>query len=622
MSGFSFAEPRSLVLVAALVPLWLLWRLETRRRARADLAYGGASTLRLGRRLWRQRIRASFVALAIVLIVIAVARPQWGAEEAPVEQRGVDLAIALDVSRSMTTSDVAPSRAVAAAAGIGDFLTHLRSDRAGLVIFSGRAFQRSPLTLDLDALTQLVDQAQRDAELVGRGTDLGGAIDEALALLDVPDAAESQLIIVVSDGEDLGAQALAAAERAADAGVPIFTVAAGTDDGASIPGDAEGLAVSRADRTALRAIASATGGEFRELDTIAGLAIEVQRLRQSEFAEDVGRQPIERFQWFLAPALILLVLPILIGEAGGARRLTRRQLGATAILGTLIVGACGGSSLYQHVEDGNRSYADDRYDDALVDYREALLVVPGERAVGYNVGNTLHQLQRYEEATVASAEALDGLEDPQLGGSLRYALGNHAVMRGALEDARQYYVDVLRLSPDDEDAKANLELVLALLTPPPTELDPGDAPPPGGGPSGGDGPPAPGDSGDEPPDDGSAGGSSPSDPGTEPGAGPEPGSDPGAGDSPPGDTPPSGSSDGDDPGAAGGNAPGSGGPDAGTTLTVEEAQAALAQALDELGDDLTLEDAAQLLELLRQLSEVEPLDPIRGRGTGGGFGDR
>jgi Ca-activated chloride channel family protein len=613
MSGLSFGEPLSLMLLVVLVPLWWLWRLETRRRAAADAAYGGAPSLRLGQRARRRGLRVWLLAAALVLLVVAVARPQWGIEEAPVERRGVDIAIALDVSRSMTASDVAPSRAAAAAAGIGDLFTHLRSDRVGLVIFSGTAFERSPLTLDLDALGQLVEQAQRDSELVDRGTDLGAAIDEALMLLDVEDAADSQVMIVVSDGEDLSEAALAAAGRAASAGVPIYTVAVGTDVGASIPGDRAGIDASRADRETLRAVAGATGGEFRELNAIAGLAIEVQRLRQSEFDDDQAQQPIERFQWFVAPALVLLVLPLLIGEAARRRPMTRQQLGSAAILGSLVLGACGGSQLYRNIEDGNRAYDEARYDDALGEYRDAALAAPGDPAVGYNVGNTLHRLRRYEEATVASSDALALATEEGLVASLRYALGNHAVMRGALEEARERYIEVLRLSPDDEDAKANLELVLAQLEPPveepdeaPTGVSPGE-PEPGGDATGDDGPPDPGEPGAQPSDDG--------DPGGETTGG---GGDPG--DAPPGDADPSDGTEGGEPGEPGGDASGAGTDAVGATLTLEEAEAALAAALSELGAELTLEEAAELLELIRQLSEVEPLDPIRS--GGGGFGDR
>ena len=630
LGGLSFGEPWSLTLLLLIAPLWWLWRLETRRRAAADDAYGGPAALRLGREAGWRRVRAWSVAASMVLIVIALARPQWGSEEAPSQQRGIDVAIALDVSRSMTTADVPPSRAIAAAEGISDFLTHLRSDRVGLVIFSGGAFERSPLTLDLEVIGQLVNQAQRDAELVGRGTDLGAAIDDALALLDVPDAAESKLIIVVSDGEDLSESALPAAARAAEAGVPIYTVAVGTDEGAAIPGDAPGLDASRADRETLRAIASATGGDFRELDAIAGLAIEAQRLRQSEFGDDTGRQPIERFQWFLVPALVLLILPIILGEASETRTLTRRHLGAMAMLAALALGACGGSQLYQHVEDGNEAYDLALYDDALIDYRDALLVEPGEPGVGYNVGNTLHQLRRFEEASVASTDALTRAEDEQLASLLRYALGNHAVERGALEEARRHYIDVLRIDPTDADAKANLEFVLALLEPPPVfEPPPGEAPDQPTPPPDGETPvgeqPGPGEgeqpAGDDPseqpgPGDEPDGGD---EPGPEPGDQPpdrEPGDEPGPGDPPPGDP---GSSDSDEPGDPGAGS-GTAGDDPGSVITVEQARAALLDALDALDDELTLEEAAELLDLIRQLSEVEPLDPVSSER--GGFADR
>ena len=592
----SFGEPLSLSLLVVLLPLAWFVRLEVCRREAASAAYGGSEELRLGARSGRQRARLGMLGLAVVLLVVAIARPQWGVADVPAERRGVDVALVLDVSRSMTATDVAPSRAVAAAEGIGEFLVHLRNDHVGLVIFSGRAFKRSPLTLDLEVLDQFVNQAQRDSMLVGRGTDLGGAIDEALSLLAVPDAADSQLVIVVSDGEDLGEEALLAAGRAAAAEVPVFTVAVGTSAGVSIPGDAPTLDVSRADRATLRAVADATGGEFRELDTIAGLAIVVQRLRQSAFDDDTGRQPIERFQWFLVPALILLVLPVLVGEAAGGRKLIRRQLGAIALLGLLALGACGGSQLYQLVEDGNEAYNLEGFDEALALYRDAQLAAPTDPAVAYNVGNTLHRLRRYEEAMVVSNEALGLTEDSELTVLLRYALGNHAVMREALDDARRHYIDVLRLTPNAEAAKANLELVLAQIAPPPpAEPPPGedsDAPP--------DGPP-----GDELGELGNGAGAGGGDPPAD-----EPG-DPPSGESPDG---------GGSPGEGGGVATGGGADASGGVLTLEEAQAALDAALDELGEELTLEEAATLLELIRQLSEVESLDPIRP--SGGGFSDR
>jgi len=459
--GLSFGDPLALTLLIVVPGFSLLIRFKKLQHRLADDAYGGSPSLRLGWQASQERFRDWSVVLAAMLIVIAIARPQWGSVEQSTAQHGVDIAIALDVSSSMTADDLAPSRSAIAAAGINDFLTHLRSDRVGLVIFAGQAFQRSPLTLDLSAIRQLVNQAQRDSELIAIGTDLGTAIDESLKLLNVPDAADKQLIIVVSDGEDLAEKSLSAAKRATEVNIPIYTIAVGTADGAMIPGAVMGTSVSRADRDALRAIAVATGGEFRELETIAGLAIDVQRMRQSIIGKDTGKQPIEQFQWFVIAALVLLVIPMFHKGSSGLSRLARQGLTTGTILSALIIGACSDSQLYEYVETGNQAYADKRYNEALTAYRLALLEAPDNSAVMYNLGNTLHQLRRYEEASVTSTEALRLAKTEELSESIRYALGNHAVMRGALEEARRQYVDVLRRSPDDINTKANLELVLS-----------------------------------------------------------------------------------------------------------------------------------------------------------------
>jgi len=609
----SFAEPWSLLLLVVLLPLGGLWFIERRRRAAADAAYGGHRGLRIGRSAWRGRLQAVALVVGVALVVVATARPRWGSAALPVERRGIDIAVALDVSRSMTTADVLPSRAGAASAGLQGLLTHVRTDRVGLVIFGGAAFERSPLTLDMDALGQLVARAQLEAQLAGRGTDLGGAIDASLALLDVEDAAETQVIIVVSDGEDLGDAALEAAARAADAGVRVYTVAAGTDAGAAIPGDTGDIGPSRADRITLEAVAVLTGGEFRELDTIAGLAIDFQQLRQSAFDEEREIQPIERFQWFLAPAIVLLALPLILAEAGRARPLMRSRLSLAVFLVMVLVAGCGGSQLFQHVDAGNRAYEEERFEDALAEYREARLVAPDEPAVGYNLGNTLHRLRRFEEAAVLSEEALRTTSDPQLAQSLRYALGGHAMERGLLLQARDHYIEVLRLDPNDFDAKANLELVLSLI-------EPGSAPPPEDAPpldepTGDDALADPetdstrvGDGGadnqpqlnDEPSDDGGEDGDGSGDGGNTASSDGQPGASGSAGD-PTGD-------------ASGGN--GGEGAEASLEAAVAEAEAELAQALAEAGDELTLEEALLLLELSDRLSALQALASDDG-GSGG-----
>lgn len=618
------ADPLALLWLAILLPVLFAASYAARRRHEADDAFGGAAALRRGRTEWRRPLQELLLLGAIVLVVIAVARPRWGEEERPLTRLGIDVAIALDVSRSMTVSDIEPSRAEAAAAAIDQLFNHLRGDRVGLVTFAGDAFERSPLTLDLDAVRQLVARAQEEQAFVRPGTDLGGALETALRLLDIEDAARTQVIVLISDGENLGDDLDDALEDAEDAGVRVFSVAAGTPDGGTMAarrsGDEDAPTVrrpsgderSRADRPTLRLIAEATGGDLRELGELPGLAVEFQQLRQSAFDQGANRAPVERFQWFLGGALLLLVVQALVGGGRWRRRLGvgRLTLASGALPAIALIVACA-SAEYAATEDGHEAYAAGRYDDALASYRDAEAVAPDAPEPPYNIGNTLHQLGRYEEATVASTTAMTASVDPLLFSRAAYALGSHAFQRNDLEAARDAWISVLLRDPSDADAKHNLELALRLLAPPPEETP---TPPPGGGDGEGQGTGEDGSGGEEPdPDDESAEQSG------EGGGQPEPGSTPdatpqgdGAGDS----QPPS------DPADSGGSP--TGGPGAQVEQeqpqTLDDARALLAEEALRIGDEaLTIEDAIALLELVRRASELEALAP---RGAAGGPNDR
>ena len=128
-----------------------------------------------------------------------------------------------------------------------EMLGHLDGNRVALVTFAGSAFTRSPLTVDLPAIANLVERAQGDSPLVQAGTDLRLAIDTALALLGVQDRANTQAIVLVSDGEDLGADVQASITRANDAGIAIYTVFAGTESATALPAESGGTDATRGD---------------------------------------------------------------------------------------------------------------------------------------------------------------------------------------------------------------------------------------------------------------------------------------------------------------------------------------------------------------------------------------
>jgi len=301
---------------------------------------------------------------------------------------------------------------------------------------------------------------------------------------------------------------------------------------------------------------------------------------------------------------VLLLLQLVIAEAGRLRPLGRSRVGIVGAASIILIAGCGGSQLYQHIEAGNAAYEELRYEDALTAYREARLVAPDEPVVGYNLGNTLHQLRRFEEAAVLTTEALNATVEPTLVQSLRYALGAHAVERGLLFEARTHYIDVLRIDPLDQDAKANLELVLNLIgsaePPPPEEPAPVDQPPAPEDPQGTGEPARTGDGGvdgqpqitDDPDDGDSQDGDSPDDQG------------PGT---PGGDDPPSGQS-GQPADPTDGEGAGAEESATNLELAIAEAEAALAQALIDAGEEITVEDALLLLELSSELSALRSLE--------------
>ncbi len=602
----ALADPLALLWLAILLPVLLAASHATRRRREADEAFGGAPALRRGRVVWRRPLQELLLLGALLLVAVAIARPQWGEQERPLTRLGVDIAIALDISRSMSATDVEPSRAEAAAAAIDELFNHLRGDRVGLVTFGGDAFERSPLTLDLEAVRQLVTRAQDEPAFVRPGTDLAEALLAALRLLDIEDAAETQTIVLISDGENLGKEIDDALDAATDAGVRVFTVAAGTADGgtmasresgaedAATPSPASGE-LSRADRPTLQRIADATGADLRELEELPGLAVEFQRLRQSAFDEGANRAPIERFQWFLGAALLLLALQALVADSGWQRRLHTRRLALVSALPAIALIAACASAEYRATEDGHEAYAAGRYDDALASYRDAEALAPGAPEPPYNIGTTLHRLGRYEEATVASTTAMSTTVDPVLFTRAAYALGSHAFRRDDLEAAREAWTSVLLRDPTDLDAKHNLELALRLLAgddedeapDPRTDTDPEGEPGPEE--------PGPGNEGNPPPRE------EPPEPTVEP--------TPDENDQEPPNEPDKPGEPGEVPGEP--RDPGEQQP-----MTIEAARALLAEEALRIGNEaLTLEDALALLELVRRTSELEALEP-RGGGAG------
>ncbi|HEY2344099.1 MAG TPA: VWA domain-containing protein, partial [Chthoniobacteraceae bacterium] len=232
-----FAQPLWLI-VGAVACALLAWQYRRFDRAqRAALAqFAGArlldkltSSVSPGRR----RVKRALFTLGVGLLFVALARPQAGFEWQETHRKGLEILFAVDTSKSMLAEDVKPSRLARAKLAVTDLVAKLNGDGVGLLAFAGNGFLQCPVTLDYDAFQESLDAL--DTNTIPRGgTDIASAIREAEAVFQTRSAAD-KILVLITDGEDLGGEGIAAAEEAAKHGVKIFTVGVGSAAGELIP---------------------------------------------------------------------------------------------------------------------------------------------------------------------------------------------------------------------------------------------------------------------------------------------------------------------------------------------------------------------------------------------------
>ncbi len=351
-----FGAPALLVgaLSVPLIVLALSWGLRRRRLAETRYAAGGLAVVRSGQvsPLWRGVKRALLLS-AVALAVLSLARPQLGQTGLVLPREGSDVIIAIDVSRSMEVSDVKPARLDAAKQAAKSLVAHLGGDRVGLVAFAGSATLRFPLTTDDSAARQVIDGLAIGDSGVRPGTDIAEAVATGRGAF-TGDKTRSKVIVLISDGEQLSGEDLAAAKAAADVGITLHTIGVGTSQGGEVAGPnprtgqfervidpATGAtAISRRDDANLRQLASAGQGRAYDgngTDFAFDLSTAIDSLVKTQFNAGATTTAVERFQIPLALALALLIAESLVLESGAQvwqrltlRRRTRGSAGARA----------------------------------------------------------------------------------------------------------------------------------------------------------------------------------------------------------------------------------------------------------------------------------------------------
>jgi Ca-activated chloride channel family protein len=365
------------------------------------------ASLTVGISLTRRKWKYILLISAAMLLIITVARPQHGFDLEEVQQNGLDIVVAVDTSKSMLATDIAPNRLARAKLAALELIQTAKADRLGLVAFASDAFLECPLTIDDSAFQQSV-QALDVNSIPQGGTAIATAINTALTAF--KEKGHYKTLVLLTDGEDNDEGALEAAQNAAKEGLKIFTIGIGSAEGTLVTvTDANGnsdyirdekgqVVKSHLNEQLLQQIAAATGGFYlplRGADTIntlyeRGLA----PLPKSENKEKLVRRYHEQFQWPLAAVMVLLIAEFLLPERAPGRRRPTQAAAATMLIAILLLPAGAKASPTSAL----KNYQSGNFTNALAEYTEAAAAKTNDLRLVFNAGDAAYRATNFDLA--------------------------------------------------------------------------------------------------------------------------------------------------------------------------------------------------------------------------------
>lgn len=272
-------------------------------------------------------LKFGIMMLAIAFLVVAMANPRMGHKTQSVKREGVDIYIALDISRSMWAEDIKPNRMERSRQFAQKLVKAVRGDRVGLILFAGHPYLQMPLTTDYAAAQLFVQTASPKLDIT-QGTAIESAIDMVVELGEKEEQKKQRALIVITDGENHELDAIQTAKNAKSKGVTTYVIGIGTESGAPIPIkdaaypqfqlDKSGQIVqSKMNTDLIKKIAVSGGGNFYKANSSADLVIaklvnKMSKLEKTEFEQHEFDVYESYFQIFVAIALLLLTLEFFV----------------------------------------------------------------------------------------------------------------------------------------------------------------------------------------------------------------------------------------------------------------------------------------------------------------------
>jgi Ca-activated chloride channel family protein len=437
--------------------------------------------------------------LAAVFAIIAMARPQWGTQEEVAKMSGLDIMVVLDISNSMETEDVIPSRLKKAKHFLRTLAERVQGDRLGLVTFAGGASVATPLTTDTEYFLEQL-QIQNPRTIPTQGTDIGLGLETAARAMDRGAAQSGQgkeeipsrAIVLISDGEDFEGSARNAAAALKAQGIRLYAFGVGTEKGGPVPvrDDSGSLINYKRDRSGkpvistfhpddLVQVAAAAGGRYWNITVdeseITDLLKDLGALTRGEFSEHRYLVYKERFQYPLSIAVLLLLIEMSLSVRSSSNK---KKIGSAAALLVFVLASAGalpgsaqaaGIETYQENKKGIEAYKSGKIEEAQKEFGAAQARDPNLPELQYNQG-LVHMQQGDTDAAIhdfqeAARGAMKSGKSDLLSKDF-FNLGSALSKKGDLKGALQSYLAAIGSAKKngdaqlEQDARKNIELLI------------------------------------------------------------------------------------------------------------------------------------------------------------------
>ncbi|NOU37788.1 MAG: VWA domain-containing protein [Ferruginibacter sp.] len=408
-----------------------------------------------------------FIALALLLFSIANLRTKTGTQN--VNRKGIDVMIALDVSKSMLAEDVKPNRLERAKNLLAKLIDKLDNDRIGIVVFAGKAYIQMPLTADHSAAKMYLSAATPQT-IPTQGTVISDALNMCNTAFNNNEK-KYKSVILISDGEDHDENALKISEKMANEGVVINTIGIGSVEGSIIldeftkqeKKDNNGnTIITKLNEKILADIAEKGNGNYLLFSNTNTVVTNLYNTLSSLDSKTVKDESLVNykswFQYLLGLAFLFLLVELFISEIN-KKAIQKTTLSASVILLFFCMPTFA-QNVNGIIKKGNNAYLKNDFETAIKNYNEAVQTNKDNSIAQFNLGNALYKTDKKDEAVEAFERATLAVKTPSEKSNAQY---NKAVVLQSnkkLDESIVAYKEALKNNPNNDDARYNLQLAL------------------------------------------------------------------------------------------------------------------------------------------------------------------